>query len=255
MPSCYAHYRFGDHVIPALPEQVRKIIEENRYLFDMGLQGPDFFFFYRLGRNTPVKKLGHKFHYQTGAEFFGRICRELPNPTEEELAYLYGLLGHYCLDSRSHPMIWSLAKEDSLLHNRMESEFERYLMSLDGISRPHFRDRGWFLPCRRKYCRVAARFYPGATAGQIQEALWSMRLILGLLMVHPGAKWVLKQMGGANPGLLMESQPVAELADINGALKSLFDEAVAQYPHYLAQLREHIAFGKPFGKVLEGIFG
>ena len=28
MPSCYAHYRFGDHVIPALPEQVRKIIEE-----------------------------------------------------------------------------------------------------------------------------------------------------------------------------------------------------------------------------------
>ena len=74
-------------------------------------------------------------------------------------------------------------------------------------------------------------------------------------MVHPGAKWVLKQMGGANPGLLMESQPVAELADINGALKSLFDEAVAQYPHYLAQLREHIAFGKPFGKELEGIFG
>jgi hypothetical protein len=82
-----------------------------------------------------------------------------------------------------------------------------------------------------------------------------MRLILGLLMVHPGAKWVLGWMGGANPGLLMESQPVSEFADTNGALKAIFDESVARYPDYLAQLQEHIAFGKPFGKELEGIFG
>ena len=255
MPSCYAHYRFGDRVLPDLPADVRRIIEGNRPFFDLGLQGPDFFFFYRLGKDTPVKEMGHKFHFQKGTEFFGNIYREQKDLTDAELAYLYGLMGHYCLDSRCHPMIHRLTKEDSLLHNRMESEFERYLMNLDGISRPHFRDRGWFLPCTRACCRVAARFYPGATAGQIQEALWSMRVILGLLMVHPGAKWVLKWMGGANPGLLMENQPVAELADTNGALEQLFEEAVARYPEYLAQLQDHRTFGKPFGKELEGIFG
>lgn len=255
MPSCYAHYRFGVHVLQTLPKPVQKQIEANRNLFDLGLQGPDFFFFYRLGKNTPVKKLGSKFHYQRGSEFFGRICRELPNPTDEELAYLYGLLGHYCLDSLSHPMIHRLSKGDSLIHNRMESEFERYLMDLDGISRPHFRDRGWFLPCKGDCCRVAARFYPGAAAEQIREAVWTMRLILGLLMVHPGAKWVLKRMGGANPGLLMESRPVPEFAEINRALELHFREAKARYPGYLAQLQEHIATGKPFGKEFEGIFG
>ena len=57
MPSCYAHYRFGVHVLQTLPEQVQKQIEANRNLFDLGLQGPDFFFFYRLGKNTLVKKL------------------------------------------------------------------------------------------------------------------------------------------------------------------------------------------------------
>lgn len=255
MPSCYAHYRFGVHVLPTLPESVQKLIEANRNQFDLGLQGPDFFFFYRLGKNTPVKKLGSKFHFQRGTEFFGRICRELPNPTEGELAYLYGLLGHYCLDSQSHPMIHRLSKGDSLIHNRMESEFERYLMNLDGISRPHFRDRGWFLPCKADCCRVAARFYHGATAGQIREALWTMRLILGLLMVHPGAKWVLGWMGGANPGLVMESRPVPEYAEINRALNARFDEALVRYSVCLDQLQAHLASGKPFGKELEGIFG
>lgn len=255
MPSCYAHYRFGAQALPMLPESARKRIEGNRKLFDLGLQGPDFFFFYRLGKDTPVKELGHKLHFQKGTEFFGQICRERKNPTDAELAYLYGLMGHYCLDSVCHPLVNRMAKGDSLLHNRMESEFERYLMNLDGISRPHFRDRGRFLPCTRACCRVAARFYSDATAGQIQEALWSMRVILGLLMVHPGAKWVLKWMGGANPGLLMEDRPVAEYADSNEALGQLFEEAVARYPQYITQLQEHIAFGKPFGEELEGIFG
>ena len=94
MPSCYAHNRFGQQAVPSVPETIRRVIEKHRQLFDLGLQGPDFFFYYRPWMDTPVRKLGHEFHYHTGREFFSRVCRELEQPREEELAYLYGLLGH-----------------------------------------------------------------------------------------------------------------------------------------------------------------
>jgi len=255
MPSCYAHHRFGQQAVPSVPENTRRVIEKHRRLFDLGLQGPDFFFYYRPWMDTPVRKLGHEFHYQTGREFFSRVCRELEQPTEEELAYLYGLLGHYCLDAVCHPRIHELARKDDLLHNRLESEFDRYLMERDGISRPHFRNRGRFLSCGIRNCRVAARFYPGVSYRQIREALWSMRLVLALLMVHPGAKRVLRWMGGANPGLLMENCPAPVGRSANGQLLRLYEEALGQYPVCLEQLQEHGTSGKPFGKELEGIFG
>lgn len=255
MPSCYAHYRFGRQVLPSVPADVRQVIEKHRPLFDLGLQGPDFFFYYRPGLHAPERKLGQKFHHQTGAVFFGRICRELEALTEEEEAYLYGLLGHYCLDTACHPRIREIAREDDLRHNRLESEFDRYLLEKDGVRRPHFRDRGSFLPCGVSNCAVAARFYPGATESQIREALWSMRLILGLLMVHPGAKRVLKWMGGAHPGLLMENYGDSACRPVNEQLLRLYEQALRQYPVCLAQLREHRTSGKPFGKEMEGIFG
>lgn len=255
MPSCYAHYRFGQQALPLVPTDIRQVIETHRPLFDLGLQGPDFFFYYRPGLPAPVRKLGRTFHYQTGAEFFGRICGT-PEPfTEAELAYLYGLLGHYCLDTVCHPRIRELTRENDLHHNRMESEFDRFLLEQDGVSRPHFRDRGRYIPCSAENCAVAARFYPGATEGQVREALRSMRLILGLLTVHPGAKRVLKWMGGANPGLLMEDCGDPACRTVNAQLLQLYEQALRQYPACLAQLREYRTSGKPFGEELEGIFG
>ena len=45
MPASYAHYRFGKLLLPQLPPQVRQTIQRFRRMYDLGLQGPDFFFY------------------------------------------------------------------------------------------------------------------------------------------------------------------------------------------------------------------
>lgn len=255
MPSCYAHYRFGAQLLPTLPEDIRDLIVRHRAMFDLGLQGPDFFFFYRPGMDTPVRKLGRRFHYQKGREFFEQACRKPDRPTEKELAYLYGLMGHYCLDSVCHPLIYELAQGSTLAHNRMESEFDRFLLELDGVKKPHFHDRGRQMKCSRKNCAAAARCYPGAQPRQIWEAMQTMRWILRLLVLYPAAKQVVRIMGGAYPGLLMEDRSDPACAEVNGQLLQLYEKAAQRYAGCLGQLQDHLAFGKPFGEELEGIFG
>ena len=44
MPTTYAHYKFGNEVMSALPRPLQNSIENNRELFDVGVHGPIFFF-------------------------------------------------------------------------------------------------------------------------------------------------------------------------------------------------------------------
>ena len=62
MPAAYTHYRFGRDVLALLPEELRGVITAHRALYDIGLHGPDIFFFYRpLGHNSVIR-LGHALH-------------------------------------------------------------------------------------------------------------------------------------------------------------------------------------------------
>ena len=45
MPSSYAHYRFGKQILAQMPADVKRSIQRFRRMFDMGLQGPDIFFY------------------------------------------------------------------------------------------------------------------------------------------------------------------------------------------------------------------
>ena len=46
MPSNYAHYRFAAHMLPLLPGDVRRPVQRYRRLYDIGLHGPDIFYYY-----------------------------------------------------------------------------------------------------------------------------------------------------------------------------------------------------------------
>ena len=54
MPTTYAHYKFGEEVIGALPRLLRSAIENNRELFDLGVHGPDLLFYYKALTKNPV---------------------------------------------------------------------------------------------------------------------------------------------------------------------------------------------------------
>lgn len=258
MPSSYAHFQFGVQAIPALPADIRRPIQRYRRLFDLGLQGPDFFYFYKFYSSTSgasVRQLAGDYHYRPGREVFEKFCRDLGHPTEAELAYLYGMVGHYCLDSACHPLIHEAARREDGRHNAIESEFDRYLMEQNGIPKPHGYNRGIHLKCSKSCVPVIARFYPEAEEKQIREGMDTMELILRLLTLHTAAELVLKVMGGSYPGLLMDKIADPEKAPLNGQLQGLFDGALARYPDCLQQLHSHMAFGEPFGKDFEPIFG
>ena len=46
MPALYAHNKFGKLVIPKLPSTIKETVRKYPNEFRMGLQGPDFLFFY-----------------------------------------------------------------------------------------------------------------------------------------------------------------------------------------------------------------
>lgn len=260
MPSIYAHYRFGCLVLADLPQGIRDRIERHRRLFDAGLQGPDFFFFYKPFTKTPVGNLGHDLHYQTGAAFFTRICLAHPDPTEAETAYLYGLLAHYCLDSVCHPFIHEQTDEGPISHNRLESEFERYLMTLDGIPSPLGYDRTVHMKLTPADFKAAAVWYPDATLSQIREGFGTMKVILKLLTCRSNfhrrlAETILARLGGQQPGLLMKSGPDPACSHLNRAMMSLFEQALPRYPVLRAKLRAHLKHGTPLDTDFDSIFG
>ena len=96
MPSSYAHYRFGLKALEFLPPEGKRAVRRFRSLYDVGLHGPDLFYFYALPMKGRVTALGSKFHGMTGEEFFSRVCKHLRlEPNEAAVAYLYGVLTHY----------------------------------------------------------------------------------------------------------------------------------------------------------------
>lgn len=261
MPSLYAHYRFGILLLPRLPADIRGTIARHRNMFDAGLQGPDFFFYYKPGTKSEIPQLARHFHRQSGGEFFTRVCQGLRIDSDEEiLAYLYGVLGHYCLDSVCHPYIGEASGGDGLLHNAMESEFDRYLLSRDGVRRPHTYRRSKLLRLTKVQCSLISSFYPPATAQEIYEASRTMSRVTGLLTCGNGvhraaANAVLHSLGPETPGLMMPPRPDPRFAQQNGELESLYDRALDRYPELMDQLRDHLTFREPLGPEFEPLFG
>ena len=76
MPSTYAHYRFGVGLLPTMPGDVRRTIQRFRRLFDVGLHGPDIFYYQSALSKAASRFLGVKYHEQTGKDFFDLVFRD-----------------------------------------------------------------------------------------------------------------------------------------------------------------------------------
>ena len=62
MPSVYAHYRLGVALLPTFPADARRTIQRFRRLFDVGLHGPDIFFYYATEVVAARKNIGSLMH-------------------------------------------------------------------------------------------------------------------------------------------------------------------------------------------------
>ena len=255
MPSTYAHYRFGKLLLPTLPADVRQCIQRFRRMYDLGLHGPDFFFYYNPLMKTAVGSLGNHYHMQTGQAFFPGACAAAKS--EAAQAYLYGLLAHYCLDSLCHPYVQKIVDIGECSHVALESEFDRFLMALDKIPTPHTHPVGKHLHLTRGECMTVAEFYPPATGGNISRSISLMALGLRFLS-HPNRKLTQSLLTRIKPSICDNMIPETEqehLAPYIWELKNLYNQALARYPRLLCQIRDHRSAAAPLGEDFAPDFG
>ncbi len=258
MPDSYAHYRFGQRLIATLPPAERRLAQHFRQLFLTGLQGPDPFYYHNPLFKTKAGKLGDKFHHQTGREFFNHACTCLNSDAAR--AYLLGLLAHYCLDSVCHPFVHAQSADGKIRHPELESEFDRFLMKLDGIEVPHTYDRGAHIRLTRGECMTAAAFFPPVTPGELGASVKNMAFFLRKLATpKPGTRNFLRKLlsvpGGDLRHHMMPERKNPNCAHLNEPLLALFDQALELYPHMLQQISDHLQHGAAFGVEFDPDFG
>lgn len=255
MPSHYAHYRFGKELFPELPPQAKQCVQRFRRLYDMGLQGPDFFFFYNPLWDTAVGQLGSRFHMQSGQEFFPRVCAQAD--TEAARAYLYGLLGHYCLDSICHPYVNKVNDSGEAPHIILEKEFDRYLMALDNLPDPASQDLSDKVKLTRGECVTVAGFYPPATPGQVNAGVrhmaWSIRFL-----ADKNREKREKLVRRVSASLLQHFIPAEgdpALSRMDSELLARYNRAKKTYLVMLAQITAHREAGAELGEEFVPNFG
>ena len=252
MPANYAHHRFGKEILKTMPADARQCIQRFRRMFDAGLQGPDIFFYYNPYWKTAVGELGKTFHRMDGVSLFPIACKAASS--EAARAYLYGLLGHYCLDSVCHPFINQLSAAGEANHVILEAEFDRYLLVSDGQAHPETYDMSRKLKLTRGESMTVSDFYPGATGGQISYSVKAMARSIRFLAKPSREKW-LRKLGLSFADHMIPAQENEELALYVRELKSHYDEALALYPKMLAELTAHMETGQVLGVNFEKKFG
>lgn len=255
MPASYAHYRFGRLLLPGLPDEIHQCVQRFRRMYDTGLQGPDFFFYYSPGFHTATYALGDRFHRQSGQVFFPTACAAATS--EAARAYLYGLLGHYCLDSVIHPYVDRLDAAGEAKHIPLESEFDRFLLEQDGETSPHTFNRGKLIKLTRGESMTVAKFYPGATGGKVNHSVSLMSLCVRLL-AHPNRKLQEQVLNLTAPQFLehrLPEKPVDTLAPFVPELARLYNQALGNYPALLAEITDHMQSGKAFSEAFSPNFG
>ena len=257
MPANYAHYRFAKQVQSGLSEAVHK----HKALYLAGCHGPDPLFYYNPFRTNAVSTLAEDIHQMSGREIFTRACERLrKTPDAEGYAYLYGLLTHYCLDSGCHGFVNDLADRGLCDHTELETEFDRYLMTLDGETAPHLRDLGSHVVLTSRQCAQAAAFYPPMTGRQYAASIRNMkaatRILCGkTILRRPLLEKTLPAFSGSVRYQLMTKGTNKRVCQFNEKLLALYQGSLERFPGLSRQLEAHLNRRTPLGEDFTPIFG
>lgn len=258
MPSNYAHYRFGSLVLEALDAPQRRKIQRFRRIFDVGLHGPDLLFYYNPFWKNATGQMGSQLHKHTGREFFTTACAALKeSPSEMGTIYLYGLLGHFCLDSLCHPYVNEKHREGVVRHAELETDFDRHLLRLDGKIPPHLQCINEHMHLTRGECVTVSQFLAPATPAQISTSIRNMRIHTRLLSHKKRAllESVLKLTNENVQDHVMAQKPNPRCEAHHPELMARYEQALRQYPAMLAELISHMENGTSLGENFDPIFG
>ena len=187
MPSTYAHYRFGQDVLKALPAKYRDTLLQEEDLFNIGLHGPDLLFYYKPFSHHPLHAEGGRMHRLTGRDFFTQAGKTFlaGDRRKADYSYLCGFLCHFALDRACHKYINDLAARGDVSHEEIESEFDRILLEEDGVD-PIRSNLAAHIHASRRNAAVISPYFPGASTKEIFSGIRSLRLFNALLTLAIG---------------------------------------------------------------------
>ena len=237
MPTTYAHWRFGDKCIETLPEDLQGLIKRNREIFDFGVHGPDIFFYYNCLKHNDVNQFGTDLHDLPFKDTLEKIRPLYQNCDDKEaaLSYLLGFTCHFTLDSYCHGYIDRKAELSECSHGKIESQFDRYLLILDGYD-PIKKSVTFSLKPRRDIAHVIAQLFPEQSEEDTYKTLRDMLLYLNLLKDNSDIKrWFLnKAMDLAKvksfKDLLLTKENDERCKDSMERLIKYFNVALRHYP-------------------------
>lgn len=183
MPCLYAHYRFGQEVKYFLSPEIQECISTYEDQFNLGLQGPDFLFYFRPLSKNPVNRLGHQIHKKTGAFYVKKILPTVRRKGKfsPESAYLLGFVCHFLLDSRCHPYVNKKEKELGIKHVDLEGEFEKFLLIKKLGVRPELYPMWKHIPVDSVTVNTLTYMYPWVSRRFLKAALHSFRFYKWLM--------------------------------------------------------------------------
>lgn len=234
MPAIYAHDTFGRIVYKELEGDIHWLVHKYQEYFRIGLQGPDFLFFYHPLKSNPVSEYGYQLHEEIATDFFANareIIAERGKDTPH-CAYILGVICHFMLDSECHGYVEQMVAETGISHNEIETEFDRSLMLRTKQEPAQFKV-GKIIPTDEGIAWVMSEFYNGISPHQIQKSLKSMRGIKNLLHIDGRKKeavvnGVMKAAGQKDSfgGIVMGLTPNEACRPINRELFARYKAAI-----------------------------
>ena len=261
MPSTYAHYRFGMELLPTLSPRMQRSIDRFLPLYQVGLHGPDPFYFYSPLSKTYIGSLGDRYHRAPGRVLFEEAALRLDfAPSEAATVYLWGVLAHFCLDRLCHPPIHRWADEGRAAHPEIETEFDRYLLEKDGKCPPRTQPIGRHIRLRPAELPAAAEVYDRVSPAQLHRCLTNMRAVVQLAQAKCGwrrtaADKLLGLAGDAGRCFIMHDTPNPRCSWANEPLYALYQQALLDYPGMLEALQNYVRDRTPLGPEFDLIFG
>ena len=144
MPGFTTHYLMGMKAYNDLPNnQLKFIIAKYRWLYQLGLQGPDMFFYnIPVLRHRDYRNVGSYMHEEHVNDFFSNALNYIANiksrlPREEAISYIAGFMCHYIGDSICHPYVYGRINHNPYspssythgLHAGLENDIDAILLN------------------------------------------------------------------------------------------------------------------------------
>lgn len=244
MPTTYAHWRFGQDCIDSMPDDLKEIINKNRDIFNLGVHGPDIFFYDLLHGEVP--KYGDKIHYEPGRNFFEKSKKVMETHEEKDamLAYCLGFLSHFTLDSVCHSYVNRKKEVSEISHNKVESEWDGHLMLEDGRM-VNMVDRAESLRPNKEIARVISYFFDFDEKVVLRTTKMQHMFIHLLNYVTPLKfdlfQWLLNELKKYNyRDLFIAPVESEKCMDSNMRLDKLKVKAKKLYPKLLKNYMEYL---------------